>query len=543
MKKILIAFICVCIIFHGWAQQPSANIQRPKLVVGIIVDQMRWDFLYRYYERYTENGGFKRMLRQGYSCENTMIPYIHTVTACGHASMYTGTYPAIHGITGNEWWDKELNDYRYCTQDNLSKTIGSSSIAEGAMSPANMLVTSVCDELKLATNFKSKVTGIALKDRGGILPAGHSADAAYWYDIKTGNWITSTYYMNKLPAWATAFNARRLVDSFYLKGWNTLYPINTYTQSTEDAKIYENRLFGNGFPYNLSSLAGKNYNPFIVTPYGNTLTTEFAKSIIINENFGADNITDFLAISYSSPDYVGHSFGPNSVEQEDVFLRLDIELGALLDFLDQKVGKNQYLVFLSADHGAGNIPGFLKEHKIPSGSINFGNLFDSLNAGLKLIYGQDNIILDIINYQVILNTQLIDSLKLQKKEINEWVIPYLKKQPGIFNALDIAMINDAPVNNKIKEMVINSYYPKRSGDIQLVLTPQWIEGHELTGDAHGMWNPYDAHIPLLWYGWNIKPGKGNQEVYITDIAPTLASLLKIQMPSGCTGKVIEDIVK
>ncbi|MGZ8553730.1 MAG: alkaline phosphatase PafA [Chitinophagaceae bacterium] len=543
MKQYLFTLLILVVSFSSIAQPPQTVIQRPKLVVGIVVDQMRWDYLYRYYDRYAENGAFKRLLRQGFSCENTLIPYIHTVTACGHASMYTGTVPAIHGISGNEWWDKDINDHRYCTEDSSVNTVGSPTAAAGAMSPRNMMVTTVCDELKLATNFKSKVIGIALKDRGGILPAGHSADAAYWYDTKTGNWISSTYYMAELPAWATTFNTMKWVDSFYAKGWNTLYPLNTYIQSTADNKSYENKMFGSGFPYTLSQFAGKNYNPIVATPHGNTLTTDFAKAIIINEKMGADDITDFLAISYSSPDYVGHSFGPNSVEEEDIFLRLDKELGELLDFLDTKIGKNQYLLFLSADHGVANIPGFLNEHKIPGGNIKTQGLFDTLAIKLKDKFGKEDLLAALINYQVILNTKLIDSLNLNKKEITQWLIQYLRRQPGITNALDLETIMQASLNNKVKEMIVNSYYPRRSGEIQLLYSPQWIDGFEKAGTTHGIWNPYDAHIPLLWYGWNIKPGKSNHEVYITDIAPTLAALLKIQMPSGCTGKVIDEIVK
>ncbi|MEP7106651.1 MAG: alkaline phosphatase PafA [Ferruginibacter sp.] len=543
MKKLSASLLALIIITGVIGQSSPQVVQRPKLVVGIIVDQMRWDYLYRYYDRYAVNGAFKRILREGFSCENTMIPYLHTVTACGHASMYTGTVPAVHGITGNEWWDKEINDYRYCTADASVKVLGSTTATAGAMSPANMLVTSICDELKLATNFKSKVIGIALKDRGGILPAGHAADAAYWYDNKTGNWISSTYYLDELPAWVTNFNAKKWVDSFYESGWNTLYPLNTYTQSTEDNKPYEGRIFGSGFPYTLSQFAGKNYNPIVATPHGNTLTTAFAKAVIINEKFGADNITDFLAISYSTPDYVGHSFGPNSVEEEDVFLRLDKELGEFLDFLDANVGKNQYLLFLSADHGVANVPAFLSEHKIPSGNNKPQSLFDTLQAKLKEKFGKNGLIVNIINYQVVMNEPLIDSLKLDKNEIKQWIVQYLAKQPGIMNALDIETIMQAPLTSKLKEMVVNSYYPKRSGDIQLLYLPQWIDGFEKGGTTHGLWNPYDAHIPLLWYGWNIKPGSGSHEVYITDIAPTLAALLKIQMPSGCTGKVIEEIVK
>lgn len=540
MKKLLAPFIA-CMLAAGSFAQPSA-VQRPKLVVGVVVDQMRWDYLYRYYDRYDNNAGFKRLLRQGFSCDNTMIPYIHTVTACGHASMYTGTVPAIHGIVGNDWWDDNIKDFRYCTTDTV-KTIGSNTTAAGAMSPHNLLTTTICDELRLATNFKSKVIGIALKDRGGILPAGHTANAAYWYDSKTGNWISSSYYMNALPAWVNRFNSSKLVDSFYNLGWKTLYPVNTYTESTADNMPYENKIFGSGFPYTLSQYAGKNYNPILATPHGNTLTTLFAKAVISNEKLGAGSNTDFLTISYSSPDYVGHSFGPNSIEAEDVFLRLDKELGELLDFLDNTVGKNQYLFFLSADHGAAHVPEFLNTNNIPSGHVQPEPLIDTLNIKLKERFGHENLVVTIVNYQVVLNNHLIDSVHLDKTAITQWAARYAVQQPGILNAYDLSSISQATLSGILKEKIVNSYYPKRSGDIQLLYASQWIDDFEKGGSTHGVWNPYDSHIPLLWYGWNIKTGSTKQEVYITDIAPTLAALLKIQMPSGCTGKVIEDVVK
>ena len=541
MKKLSLSVLLSFLFSAALAQQPVTL--RPKLVVGIVVDQMRWDYLYRYYDKYAETGAFKRLLRQGFSCDNTMIPYIHTVTACGHASIYTGTVPAIHGITGNDWWDKTINDYQYCTGDTLVKTVGSITAAAGAMSPRNLTVTTICDELKLATNFKSKVIGIALKDRGGILPAGHTADAAYWYDTKSGNWISSTYYMKALPAWVNSFNAAKLVDSFYALGWKTLYPINTYTESTADNMVYENRMFGNGFPYGLSQYPGKNYNVVVATPHGNTLTTRFAKAVINNEQMGADNITDFLAISYSTPDYVGHSFGPNSIEAEDIFIRLDKELGEFLDFLDAKIGNNQYLLFLTADHGAAQAPGFLNSYNIPAGHVQLQQLQDTLNIKLKEKFGAADLITVAANYQLVLNTYLVDSLKLNTTEVKQLAIKYALQQPGIKDAVDIATIMQAPLHNRIKEMIVNSYYAGRSGDIQLLYLPQWVDDFEKGGTTHGVWNPYDAHVPLLWYGWNIAPGKLSKEINIIDIAPTLSSLLKIQMPSGCTGKPIAEIIK
>ncbi|MEO6330917.1 MAG: alkaline phosphatase PafA [Ginsengibacter sp.] len=541
MQKLFILFALIIISVYVEAQ----TVQRPKLVVGIVVDQMRWDFLYRYYDRYAENGGFKRLLDQGFSCDNTFIPYAPTVTACGHSSIYTGSVPAINGITGNFWWDNKLNKSVYCTEDSSVKTVGSNTGA-GLQSPRNLLTNTICDELRLATNFRSKVIGIAAKDRGSILPAGHTANAAYWYDSKTGDWITSTYYRNDLPEWVKNFNAKKFVDTYYKQSWTTLYPLNTYLQSTTDETTWENKPFGTdakGFPYNLSKFTGSNYAAVLSTPFGNTLTAEFAKAAIVSEQLGADAITDFLTVSFSSTDYVGHSFGPNSVETEDIYLRLDKELGEFLNFLDSKIGKDQYLIFLSADHGVAHVPAFAKEHNIPAGNMDFEKITSGLNAMLKEKFDKDDLVIQISNYQVVLNLSLIASSSLNIQNIKSQVINYLLKQKGIARAFDIEEIRTTTLNAKIREMLINGYYPDRCGQIQLILQPQWIEGFLTAGTTHGLWNPYDAHIPLVWYGWGIKAGKSNREMYMTDIAPTIAALLHIQMPNGSVGTVIEEINK
>ena len=503
---------------------------------------MRWDYLYRYYDRYDSNGGFKRMLKKGFSCENTMIPYTPTVTACGHSTIYSGAVPAISGITGNFWWDKQQMRSVYCTEDKTVNTVGSTT-ALGKMSPKNMLVTTICDELRLATNFKSKVIGLSLKDRGGILPAGHSANAAYWYDNTIGSWITSTYYMNQLPKWVSDFNAERSVDKYYRAGWNLLYPANTYIQSTEDEKPYEAKPFGAKFPYDLKKFVEKDYSKITSTPMGNTLTTEFAKTAIASEQLGADNITDFLAISYSSPDYIGHTFGPTSVEAEDGLLRLDKELGDLLDFLDNKIGKNQYLVFLSADHGVAQVPEFMRENKLPGGRVYLSTIMSDLNKSLNEKYHITNIMVSDDNYQLHLNHPLLDSLKVDKKELTKWIVEKMTPDSGIARIFPIDDLNKVPLPATIRDLLNNGYYPPRNGDIQIILKPGYIDALSGVGTTHGLWNPYDTHIPLLWYGWGIKQGKSNREVYMTDIAPTLAALLHIQMPNGCVGKPIEEVMK
>lgn len=545
MRKIITVLALVLIVAQSFAQSKKGqnNVpNRPKLVVGIVVDQMRWDYLYRFYDRYAADGGFKRLLNKGFTCENTFIPYTPTYTACGHTCIYTGSVPAIHGITGNNWYDNEQQRVVYCAEDNSVKTVGSTTSA-GLMSPKNMLATTVADELRLATNFRSKVVGVAIKDRGAILPAGHSANAAYWYDSKTGDFITSTYYMNDLPQWVKDFNGQKLTDKYFEQGWNLLYTANTYLQSTADDKPYEAKPLGadqKGFPYDLKRFIGKNYGTVASTPYGNTLTAEMAKAAVTNEQLGADEITDFLAVSFSSPDYIGHAFGPNSIEAEDGFLRLDQELGSLFAFLDGKVGKDQYLVFLSADHGVAHVPGFLNENKLPGGTIDDAKWWTALNTKLQAGFGASKIIVGSWNNMVTLDHGVIDSMKLDEKAIKKVIVDYLAHQPGVSRAFALDDLNAVPLNDIIRTRVNNGYYPRRCGDIQFVLQPGYFDGGA-TGTTHGLWNPYDSHIPLVWYGWGIKPGKTNRETYMTDIAPTIAAKLRIQMPSGNIGHAITEV--
>jgi len=552
MARFLLAFLFSFLLLQAVAQSndngpvlTQQGIRRPKLVVGIVVDQMRWDYLYRYYSRYQSNGGFKRLLLNGFSCENTIIPYIPTVTACGHTSIYTGSVPAINGITGNEWYDYDLNKQVYCTEDEQVTTVGGKGTA-GQMSPHNLLVTTIGDELHLATNFKSKVIGIALKDRAAILPAGHTANGAFWFDEATGNWISSSYYSIGLPKWVDDLNNKKLPDQYFAKDWNTLYPLNTYTQSTPDAEPYEYRPFGKdvkGFPYDLKQFAGKNYGMLHVTPYGNSFTFDMARAAVDGEKMGADSVTDMLTISLSTPDYIGHTFGPNSVEAEDDFLRLDKDLGAFLDFLDQKVGKGEYLVFLTADHGGAHVPAFLGQHSIPTGNAIDRGYNDEISELLKAKFHSDKLLIGVFNYQVHFNRLEIKRLGLNKDSVSKVVIDYLAGQTAIYRAFALDKTAETTLNATIKRDATNGYYPSRSGDIQIIFKPQWIENFEHGGTTHGAWGPYDAHIPLLWYGWGIKPGQLSREVYMTDIAPTVASLLHIQMPSGTVGQVIPEVSK
>jgi predicted AlkP superfamily pyrophosphatase or phosphodiesterase len=520
----------------------TAAFSRPKLVVGIVVDQMRWDYLYRYYDRY-QTTGFKRLLNEGFSCDNTNLDYIPTVTAAGHSCIYTGSVPSIHGIAANDFIIQATGKSMYCTDDASVKTVGSTSKA-GEMSPRNLWVSTVTDELRLATNFRSKVIGVALKDRGAILPAGHSANAAYWFDDATGNWITSTYYKNDLPDWVKKINDQKLVTKYLSQNWNTLYPINTYLQSTEDnSPKYEGKFKGADAPTMPVKTSGGDFGMIRSTPYGNSLTLDMAKAAIENEKLGKNTVTDFLAVSLSSTDYVGHQFGVNAVETEDTYLRLDRDLGNFLTYLDNTIGKGNYTVFLTADHGAAHNPSFLNDHGIPAGVWPIGEIQKRLNEYLAAKYEVKNLVLSLMNYQVNLNNAAISDKKISEYALKQDCIEFLKKQDGVAYVVDMQNAQTATVPEAIRMRIVNGYNAERSGAIQVILKPGYFDGHGTTGTTHGTWNPYDTHIPLLFMGWGVQHGHTNTSTHMTDIAPTVSALLHIQAPNGSIGLPIVQVLK
>jgi predicted AlkP superfamily pyrophosphatase or phosphodiesterase len=546
IKSILLAFSVFSMVSASAQTKPAAaakstGIPRPKLVVGIVVDQMRWDYLYRYYDRY-QAGGFKRMINEGFTAENTYIDYIPTVTAVGHSTIYTGSTPAISGMAGNDFIIQATGKTMYCTADSTVSTVGSTS-HEGEMSPRNLLVSTITDELRLATNFRSKVIGVALKDRGSILPAGHLANASYWFDDPTGNWITSTYYTKELPTWVTKFNDQKLARKYLDTDWNTLYPISTYVQSSADNNKYEGKYPGAAtptFPVKTSGMQGVAI--IQSTPYGNSFTLDMAKAIVDNEQMGKSGVTDFLAVSLSSTDYVGHLTGPNSIETEDTYLRLDKDLASFFTYLDGKLGAGNYTVFLSADHGAAHNVNFLLDNNIPTGLWQGSAQMRDLNAMLNAKYKVDKLVLSFSNYQISLNNVAIAANKLDDAAIRKDVVNFMKDKPGIANVVDLKDLANANVTEQMKMRMINGYNPFRSGVIQIFLQPGWYSGGA-TGTTHGSWEAYDTHIPLVFMGWGVKHGKINRPTHMTDIAPTLAALLHIQEPDGNIGQPISEVIK
>lgn len=520
------------------ALQVQAQPSRPKLVVGIVVDQMRWDYLYRYQERYCE-GGFKRLLNEGYSCENTRIPYVPSVTAIGHSCIYTGSVPSIHGIAGNNFVKDGVRVY--CTDDASVEPVGTKN-ADCKMSPRNLWTTTLGDELRLATNGRSKVVGVALKDRASILPAGHNPNGAYWFDDEAGRFITSTYYMKALPAWVNAFNKEDNAAKYLTEKWSSLYPMDTYKESTEDKNDYEDGI-KDGVEATLQLDLPKlykqyGYNIIRNTPFGNSLTLDFAKAAIEGERLGEDDETDLLAVSCSSTDYIGHQVGTNAVEIEDTYLRLDKALADFLGYLDTKVGRGNYLVFLSADHGAMNNVKYLQDRRINAGNWDTDSVRTSLNEFLASKYtSSDDLVKKVENYQVFFDIAAIKSKGLDYEDIKSAVVERLKEDKSVLYACDQERTAESSIPDDVKKRIINGYNRERSGGVQIILKPAYYT-HGYKGTDHGAWNPYDTHIPLVFMGWGVEHGSSTKPYYMTDIAPTIAALLHIQAPNGCVGQPI-----
>jgi len=543
MKRLLL--IGLLPPFFSLQAQEEKPFETPKLVVGIVVDQMRFDYLTRFWDRYSEDG-FKRMVNKGFNAKNHHFNYIPTATGPGHASVYTGTTPSIHGILGNNWYDKFAQEVVYCAGDENYPALGTEN--KQGMAPTRMLTTTITDQLRIHYQFRSKVIAMSIKDRGAVLPGGHSANAAYWFEGgSTGNWISSTYYMDELPEWVQKFNRSKAVER-YKKTWNTLEPVQTYVESGSDRNAYEGLSKGetySGFPHEIDKVWDENglFSSLAATPFGNSILTDFALEAIEKEELGADSTPDFLAISYSSTDYVGHKYGVNSVEVQDTYLRLDLELARLFEYLDQQVGEGEYLVFLTADHGAVHVPAFLSDNKIPSGYVDNQAMANALSEMVVERYGQSDLI-EKWNYnELFLNHGLIKELGLDVRTVRENIADMVLKLEyveQVFSAHELERLGTA---DRIKELVRNGHNAKRSGDIIFTMQPAYIS-YSRTGSTHGSPHIYDTHVPLLFYGTGIPEGSSTPErTEIPDIAPTLAVLLGVGMPNGTTGTPIEDLIE
>jgi predicted AlkP superfamily pyrophosphatase or phosphodiesterase len=553
MRYLFAFFISVfftSIIFAQKGNKPTASVaipDQPKLVIGIVIDQMRFDYVYRFMDRFGEDG-FKRLINQGYNCRNTNFNYTPTYTAPGHASIYTGTTPSIHGIIANHWYDSGKLKELYCVSDPLVKSVGSD-VEEGKRSPVKMLTTTIGDQLHLATNNQSKVLGIAIKDRSAILPAGHTANGAYWYDDSTGYFITSSYYRSALPEWVSNFNKRKIADQYLSQNWSLYKDSTSYTASLPDNNKFEGVFKGEAapvFPHELPKLfLNKNgkYGLLRSTPFGNSILKDFAEATIIGENLGRGKTSDFLCISFSSTDYIGHMYGPNSREIEDTYLRLDQELADFFHFLDNWIGKNNVVIFLTADHGVVETPAFLMDQKIPAGYFDEAKCAKIVKENLLLKYG-DTLLLSYSNDQIYLDRKKIGTKGLKRDEVEKFVVEVMMGFEGVAACMTASDISANQYNEAPKNKIQNGFNLKRSGDICIILQPGWFSDWErMTGTTHGSAWSYDTHIPLYWWGWKVKNGSSEVNQNIIDIAPTLSMMLNIQFPDGCTGQPILGLLK
>ncbi|HYG03047.1 MAG TPA: alkaline phosphatase PafA [Chryseosolibacter sp.] len=547
MRKLLIVILALS--SSSLLAQDNVVSNRPRLVVGVTVDQMRHEYLYRFFEKFG-TGGFKRLMGEGFVLKNAHYNYIPTITGPGHASIYTGSTPSIHGIIANDWYDKSLRKEVNCVGDPSHKTVGSASDA-GEVSPWRLLSSTITDELKLNSQRKSKVFGLSIKDRGAALPAGHMADAAFWYDGTNGRVITSTYYMSKLPDWVEKFNQRNLADEYLNKVWNTLLPIEQYTESFKDDSPYEDRLIGmekRTFPYDLKELRKKNanFNLLPETPFANDYLTELAKTTIDAEKLGADEVTDFLTVSFSSTDILGHAVGPNGVELQDMYLRLDKNIEDLLTTLDQKVGKGNYILFLTADHAVADVAQYLKDMRMPAGYFRSSRIKALVNEYMRTYFPDKDVVEYIDGASVFLDHSLFQqnpkSSGVDFMIATEMVANFLLAQEGVANVYTEAVVRQSNYDEGgIKGMVVRGYHQQRSPDMIVVLQPGWYNSGKVSGTTHGSPYTYDTHVPVLFFGTGIKNGSSVRYHPVTDIAPTLSVMLNIKFPSGATGQPIQEL--
>ncbi len=538
MKKIL-----YCLIILSFSTTIAQN--KPRIVVGIVVDQMRQEYLLRFSDKFS-NDGFKRLLNEGFDYKNAHYNYVPTYTAPGHASIYTGTTPSNHGIIGNSWYSREKDLSIYCVSDPDQSGVGGSD-ANGKMSPKNLLSSTITDELMLTTNFRSKVVGVSIKDRGSVLPAGHNPTGAYWFDSKTGNFMTSTYYMDKLPSWVDQFNRKKLATKYLNNTWDTMHPIEEYVESTADDAPYEIAFKGKEeatFPYDLEDLAKSNGVGLIrSTPYGNSMVLDMAIAAIEGEKLGDDAITDFLAISFSSTDYIGHQFGANSIELEDTYLRLDLELKRLFDYLDENFN-GSYTLFLTSDHGVVNVPSFLEDNKMVGGYLKKEDAARKLQEQIEVKLGKGDWISDVSNDQIFLNGEFIINKGLNFSEVSNVVKEIAVELDEIEDALTREEILNRNANHSFAKRIENGFHRKRSGDIANRLKPGYLTisaGYGVKGTSHGSGYTYDTHIPIIFYGIGVKKGSSVRQVSITDIAPTLSMILDISLPNASTGSPLKEL--
>lgn len=540
------AFIFISFITSNAQNHKKIPPEKPALIIGIVIDQMRYDYIYRFWDKYSE-GGIKKMVQGGTFCKNASYNFLINETAVGHATISTGALPSHHGIISNSWYVSLQDKTIYCVEDDKVNTVGGSYNA-GRYSPRKLLASTLGDELKLSNNFRSKVLGIALDNPAAILSAGHTADYAFWFDTESGNWVTSSYYVDSLPRWVVEFNEKRLADTYLGRIWEPLFPLADYTESGPDTSKFEKGLNGRSvFPYDLKKISTPrrketDYNIIKYTPFGNGLTKDLAIAAILNEELGKDEYTDILTIGFSVTEYIGKAFGSNSVEMEDALIRLDRELEHFFNFIDEYIGKENTLIYLTADHGLAYNPVYLEEHRIPAGEFNPNAALSLLASYLNIIYGRGDWIKYYYAQQLYLNHELIEDARIPLEEFQEKVVLFLLQFEGVSNAVSAHTLQTTNFSDGIFRNIQNGFNQKRSGDVILNLAPGWTEKNYNNSSYHSSYIG-DNHVPLLFYGWKINRTTINRPVNLVDIVPTLAYFLDISKPNAAMGEIILELVE
>jgi arylsulfatase A-like enzyme len=488
------------------AQAPT----HPKLVLAIAVDQFRYDYLTRFRADYS--GGFKTLLTQGAVFTNARYEHVPTVTAIGHSTFLSGATPSMSGIIGNDWYDRASGKKVTSVTDASVQLLGGSENPTGS-SPRRMLVSTLGDEMKIV-DPRTRVIGVSLKDRSAILPAGHMANGAYWFDNNSGSFVSSTYYFPDLPDWVKAFNASHPADRYAGKQWN--------------AKTFV-------------AAGPKLYASLPASPWGNELIEEFAERAMQSEQMGRGPQTDLLAVSFSSNDYVGHAVGPDDPAVRDMATRTDKLIAKLFAFIDQQVGMRNVVVVLTADHGVAPVPEVNQKRKMPGGRL-AGDPGDVVQQVLTAKYGEAKWVAGTMEYGVYLDWKVIDEKKLNRREVAEVATDAVRALPHIFRAFTYdALLHGEIPHDFVGERVTNGFYPQRSADVFYLPEPYWLSGK--TGTTHGTPFGYDTHVPVIFMGPGIKAGIYNEAIRPNDIAPTLATLLSVETPSGSVGRALAEILK
>ena len=549
LMKAAIIFLLVINLSNISGQGAYLPPERPRLVIGIVVEQLRYDQIEKFRGKFSENG-IRKLLNEGTYFQNASFQYMLTQSAPGYATISTGAEPSLHGITSDNWYLPLKNELIYCTKDISVNPVGGSYEA-GLHSPVNLQASTFSDELKMATNRNAKVFSVGIKEHSAILSAGHAADGVFWYDNTSGTWMTSTYYSNNLPPWVADFNALDQPLTFLNNPWSLMRPLSDYSDCLPDSNNYESGFEGNAyFPYDLKKLSAKrsgtsrhDFSLLRETPFANSFTTNFAIRLIEKENLGSDDVTDFLSISYSSTDYIGHRFGPSSVEMGDAIFRLDNDIANLLTFLNDSLGKKNVLIYFTSAHGISEIPTVLEKNRIPAGYFKQSQALQLLRSYLNAVYGEGDWVKGYSEKQVFLNRTLVEDARIPLEDIQKKVSRFLVQFSGVASAYPYSAFEANDFGNGNLKRIINNFSPQRSGDVIVTLNPGWVEKEGDFITNHNSPYEYDSHVPLIWYGWAVNRSTVSRKVNMTDIAVTLSTLCRVPFPNASVGEPLFELFR